>query len=532
MPTFTTDRQFTKFKLKVVSSESVAAQFDMLITVNEELPRLCRLSRVAVELPPGWIGPMSKSLKIILFAVGGIIGLFVLIAAVVLFFVDINAYKPQFESAASGAFGMEVRVGGRMGIGFFPELHITLEDVQIRNRGVDVASAKEVRLGINLLPLLQKEIRIGKVALKQSSISIERDHAGNFNFENPEAVAGTLPALDLAKVSLSEGTLRYVDEQSEAGFEADNCHLNIHHLRLSGGKRSDLMKILSFTAELACGEIRKNDFTVSDLKISADGKNGVFDLTPVTLRVFGAPGTASIQADFSGAVPRYHVRFSLPQFRIEEFFKTLSSKKAAEGLMDFSTNLSMQGNTVNKMRQTVAGQISLRGENLTLNGTDLDREFARFESSQNFNLVDVGAFFFAGPVGLVVTKGYNFASIFQGSGGPSEIRQLVSEWKVEHGVAQAQDVAMATEKNRIALTGGLDFVNERFDDVIMALVDAKGCAKVQQRIRGTFQKPVVEKPSIFKSLTGPALRLLKKGRDLFPGGQCEVFYAGSVAPSK
>ena len=475
---------------------------------------------------------MSRSVKIILFAVGGFVSLLVFVALALLLFVDVNAYKPGLEAAASGALGMDVKVGGRLGIGFFPGLRVTLQDVNIRNRGADIASAKQVNLGIDLLPLLQKEVRIGKIALKHSRISIERDRDGKFNFEKPEAAGATLPVLDLAKVSLSDGTLLYADKQSGEGFEAGDCRLDVHRLRLSGGKSSDLMKNLSFTVELACGEIRKNDLTVSDLKFSADGKNGVFDLKPVTMRVFGAQGSGSIQADFSGAVPRYHVRYSLPQFHIEEFFKTLSPQKVAEGPMNFSANLSMQGKTVNEMRQTVEGQISLRGENLTLYGSDLDREFSRFESSQNFNLVDAGAFFFTGPFGLVVTKGYNFASIFQGSGGRSEIRTLVSDWKVERGAAQAQDVAMATNQNRIALQGGLDFINEQFNDVTMALIDAQGCAKVRQKIRGTFQKPVVEKPGILKSLTGPALKLLKKGRNLFPGGECEVFYAGSVAPPK
>lgn len=427
---------------------------------------------------------------------------------------------------------MEVRVGGRLGIGFFPGLHVRLEDAHIRNREADLVSAKEARLGIDLLPLLQNEVRIGQIALKHPRISIERGPDGHYNFEKPEAAGGMLPALYLAKVSLSDGTLLYTDKPSGEGFEAVNCNLNARRLRLTEAKSSDLLKHLSLTAELTCGEIRTKDFVVSNVKFSVDGKNGVFDLKPVTMRVFGAQGTGSIRADFSDAVPLYHVRYSLPQFRIEEFFKTLSPNKVAQGPMDFSANLSMQGKTANEMKQTADGEMSLRGENLTLNGTDLDREFARFESSQNFNLLDVGAFFFAGPVGLAVTKGYNFASILQGSGGRSEIRQLVSEWKVERGVAQAQDVAMATAENRIALTGGLDFVNGRFDDVTMALIDAKGCAKVRQKIRGPFQKPVVEKPNILKSLTGPALRLLKKGRDLFPGGECEVFYAGSVAPPK
>ena len=349
------------------------------------------------------------------------------------------------------------------------------------------SSAKQARLGIDLLPLLQKKVRIGRIALKQPRISIERDSDGKFNFEKSEVSDKPLPVLDLAKISFSDGTIVYTDQQSGQGFKAGNCNLDLRRLRLSGGARPDLMKRLSFTAQLACGEIRKNDLTVSDLQLTANGKNGVFELKPVTMRIFGAQGSGSIQADFSGSVPRYHVRYSLPQFRSEEFFKTLSPQKVAQGPMDFSANLSMQGKTLSEMKQTADGEVSLRGENLALDGIDLDRVLSRFESSQNFNLVDVGAFFFAGPIGLAVTKGYNFASIFQGSGGHSEIRTLVSDWKVERGVAQAQDVAMATNENRIALQGGLDFVNERFNDVTMATIDAKGCATVRQKI--TWQLP-------------------------------------------
>jgi uncharacterized protein involved in outer membrane biogenesis len=475
---------------------------------------------------------MPRSVKIVLFAIGGFVGLLILVAVALLVFVDANAHKSRLETAASGALGMEVSAGGRLRIGFFPGLQVMLEDAHIRNRGTDLASAKQAILGIDFLPLLHQEVRIGKIALKQPRISIERDSDGKFNFEKLELSDKPLPVLDLAKISFSDGTIVYTDRQSGQGFEAGNCNLDLRRLRLSGGARPELMRRLSFSAQLACGEIKKNDLTVSDLQLTANGKNGVFDLKPVTMRVFGAPGSGSIRADFSGAAPLYHVRYTLSQFHIEEFFNTLSPQKFAEGLMDFSANLSMQGKSVIEMIQTVEGQISLRGENLTLNGSDLDREFARFESSQNFSLVDAGAFFFVGPLGLAATKGYDFAGIFRGSGGSSEIRALVSDWKVERGVAQAQDVAMATNQNRIALVGKLDFVNEQFDDMTMALVDAQGCAKVRQKIRGSFRKPVVEKPGVLKSLAGPALKLLKKGRDLFPGGECEVFYAGSVAPPK
>ncbi len=474
---------------------------------------------------------MSKSLKIILFSVSGFVGLLVLVAVALLLFVDVNAHKPRLEAAASEALGMEVRVGGRLGLSFFPGVHVTLDDVHIRNRGTDIASAKQARLGIDLLPLLYNEVRFGTIALKRLTIFIERDRDGKFNFEKPDDAKGTLPVLDVAKVSVSDGTLLYADKQSDVGFEAGDCNLAMRRLRLSGGESPEFLKNLSFTADLTCGEGRTKDFAVSDVKFSVAAKDGVYDLKPVSMRAFGGQGSGSMRADFSGAVPLYHVSYTLSQFHIEEFFKTLSPKKVAEGTMDFSTNLSMQGKTANEMKRTADGEISLRGENLTLDGTDLDAEFSRYESSQNFNLVDLGAFFYAGPFGLAVTKGYNFASIFQESGGSSGIRTLVSDWKVERGVAQAKDVAMATNANRIALQGRLDFVNERFDNVTVALIDATGCTKVRQKILGPFQKPVVEQPSILMSLAGPALKLLKKGRDLFPGGQCEVFYTGSVAPA-
>ena len=475
---------------------------------------------------------MSKSLKVISYAIGALIGLLVLAAIALSLFLDVNAYKPRFEAAVSDRMGMEVKVGGPLAIDFFPNGLVTLKDVHIRNRGTEVVSARAARVGVEFLPLLHKEVRIQHIALEHPSISIEKGSDGRFNFQRLQQARGPLPDLNLGKVSFSNGTFRYVDKPSGEGFEAADCSLDASRVQLSGRKGPGIMKYLSLAAEIVCGEARTMNRTASDLKLSVAGQHGVFDIKPLTLRAFAGQGSGSIQADFTGAVPQYQVRYSLSQLHIGEFLKTLSPKIRAEGSMDFSANLSMQGKTMSALRQTMEGQFSLRGKNLILNGRDLDRQFARYESSQNFNLVDVGALFFVGPVGLAVTKGFNFASIFQGSGGRSEIRTVVSDWKVERGIAYSQDVAMATNENRVALQGELDFVNQRFAHMTVALIDAKGCIRAQQHIHGDFKKPVLEKPSTLKSLAGPVARLLKKLGSLFPGGECEVFYAGSVAPPK
>ena len=68
-------------------------------------------------------------------------GFIVLVLAGVLFFVDANAYKARLEAAVSKTLGMELSIGGPMGVSFGPGLLVTLADVQVRSRGSAVVSA-------------------------------------------------------------------------------------------------------------------------------------------------------------------------------------------------------------------------------------------------------------------------------------------------------------------------------------------------------------------------------------------------------
>src|SRR5512143_783257 len=96
---------------------------------------------------------MSDSRKRILFAVGGMLGVLLPIGLVVLVVLGVNA-KRQVQTLVSDALGMEVSVAGRLGLGFFPGFLVSMENVQIRNRGPEVASAAQADLGIEPFPLL------------------------------------------------------------------------------------------------------------------------------------------------------------------------------------------------------------------------------------------------------------------------------------------------------------------------------------------------------------------------------------------
>jgi hypothetical protein len=266
----------------------------------------------------------------------------------------------------------------------------------------------------------------------------------------------------------------------------------------------------------------------------ASGEKGIFDIKPVTMNIFGGTGNGSLHVDMTGSSPRYRTIYSLNRVRVEELLQLYSLKKnpqqIIEGPINISADLTAAGESADEVKRSLSGDLSLNGENLMLYTIDIDALIMKYERSQNFNLVDVAAVFLAGPFGPVLTKSYNFARLYEESqGGKGIVRKLVSVWKVKNGIAEARDVALATKNQRIAMTGGLNFVNERFADVIVAALDKQGCAVYIEKVRGSFRKPQIEKESAFKSIVGSVLNPLADAWKFLQGEECTVFYSGSVA---
>ena len=62
--------------------------------------------------------------------------------------------------------------------------------------------------------------------------------------------------------------------------------------------------------------------------------------------------------------------------------------------------------------------------------------YQRYKRSQRFNLVDLSAYFLAGPLGATVTKGMDFANILKAAPAPelqTQLPQLSSSWAVNEG---------------------------------------------------------------------------------------------------
>jgi AsmA protein len=160
---------------------------------------------------------------------------------------------------------------------------------------------------------------------------------------------------------------------------------------------------------------------------------------------------------------------------------------------------------------------------------DLDALLTSYETSQNFNLVDLGAFFITGPLSSLAIWGYRYWNVSDHtSGGQGSITHFNSHWMIKKGVAEAADCALATRHNRIALKGKLDLVSERYDNILVALLDEKGCAMLKQSISGSFHKPHIRGVNVAESLAGPFYNLYRKAKRFVRGETCEIIYDGTV----
>jgi uncharacterized protein involved in outer membrane biogenesis len=470
-----------------------------------------------------------RNKKILL--VAGVIAIVALAGILALRF-NLNAFTPQIEAAVSAALGMDVRIKGKLDVSLFPGFGLSLKDVSVRNNGLDVAKIEKMKIGLKLMPLARFEIEIIQVGLYKPVISILRSAKGLLHLEQPVR-APWQRLLAMKRISVFQGDLVYADHASGQKIEAGDIDLSIKLNPPSGTNSAEPFKKIALTGDIKCKILRINDLTLMNLVISATGDKGVFDINPVDMNIAGGTGNGSIHVDVTGPSPQYTFICKLNRVRIEEFLDLYAlnkiPRKTIEGPIDFSADLTALGKSADAVKRSLAGNLSLSGQDLMLYNIDIDALIMKYQRSQNLNLVDVGAFLLAGPFGPVLTKSYNFTSLYEESqGGKGIIRKIVSDWEVKNGIAQARDVALTSKEQRIAMQGGLNFISERFVDVTMAALDKRGCAVYSEKIRGPFRNPQIEKENIFKSIAGSVINPLKDGWKFLQGEACTVFYTGSV----
>jgi uncharacterized protein involved in outer membrane biogenesis len=471
----------------------------------------------------------AKGKKTLMIA-GGVVLLILIASIVAVLLFDINSYKSKIETAVSEATGLDVTINGGMGLSFFP-FGISAKNVHVTNKGNEILSLESLKLGVKLMPLLKKQLEVTDCVLVKPAVTIVKDAEGKFNFENIEkkptkGQSGT--AFSLNDLKLSKGAIVYLNKKISVKAELKEISLTIRDIFIADTSKN-IIKNVSFAGNFECKELLYNDLKIENFKAPIKANKGIFSLKPFTMDVFGGKGEGDVTVDESAPDSVYGTNLKISKLDFEKLEEYFGTKKVIGGKGDFSASLTVNEGGHRTLMSSLDGTFALRGDNLVTYTVDLDKVFSKYETSQQFDLFDIGAFFIVGPLGPVALRGYRYGDVYYHTqGGKGAITRFVSHWKIKNGEADATDCALATHHNRVALKGKLNLVNERFDNVTVAILDEKGCARFKQSVSGTFANPSVGAVSAVESFAGPIFDLYRKAKRIVQAGKCEVFYNGSV----
>jgi len=360
-----------------------------------------------------------------------------------------------------------------------------------------------------------------------------RETDGHLNVEGaagPRVGARPPEPLRLKALRVSGATLSYLDRRTGERTELSDLDLALHDVLVSDRSPGHLLRSTSLEGTLACGELRAGGVRIARVEGSLRMEQGVIRLERLAMEVFGGKGGGEVAADVSGAEAVYTLHLQVSNLDVATLEEASGAGRVLGGRGQLQASLTLRGRGGHPSMSGVNGTLTLRGDDLVTYTVDLDKALSSYEASQHFSLVDLGAFFVAGPLSVVALRGVGLGKAYaQAGAGQGTITQLTTHWRIRDGVAEAVDCALATRHHRVALKGRLNLVTGRYEDgTVLALLDEKGCAAHQQHLGGRLGSPQVGAASAAQSLGGPVTDLFRRAKRLLQGGRCEVFYAGAV----
>ena len=156
----------------------------------------------------------------------GVLGLLLVLVAVITWLVmgfDANRYKGVAIDWMQTHHHRTLAINGPIGLSLFPRLEITLADVSLSeaNKPDEFAAIEHAELAVDVLPLLNRELVIGRVAARGVRAVYLRNAEGVRNIDDllnaktpPDAGNGSKkpPRLDVNRVALENVSLRVKDD--------------------------------------------------------------------------------------------------------------------------------------------------------------------------------------------------------------------------------------------------------------------------------------------------------------------------------
>ena len=195
----------------------------------------------------------------------GIVGLVVLVLVILgvglLFFLtrlfDPNDYKEQIQQAAREQANIELTLGGDIGWSLFPWLGIELKDVGIaplEHPEQLLAEVGNMGLGVEVMPLLRRQLRMSDVILDSINLNLEVDENGVANWSSigPQGASDTAGADENRAAAEQEA-------QEHGQLDVTVQSVRITNARISYRDRQSDQRVLLEEVNLSTGALLEGE---------------------------------------------------------------------------------------------------------------------------------------------------------------------------------------------------------------------------------------------------------------------------------
>ena len=184
--------------------------------------------------------------KKILIAVGALAGLLVLAIVALFLFVDVNAFKPQIEQAASQQLKRSLRIDGDLKLAVFPRIAVALPKTTLSERGSaePFAHLESARIAVAVMPLLKGRIEADRIRISGLTATLQQRKDGSTNIDDLIGAEGA----DRSKAPAGQPSPAVVPQFDIGGIELVDAQLTV---RGPDGPLLQLSKLNLNTGRLA-----------------------------------------------------------------------------------------------------------------------------------------------------------------------------------------------------------------------------------------------------------------------------------------
>ena len=133
-------------------------------------------------------GGSRRVLKIVGIGLGALVGLLLIAVVAIALFVNPNDYKDRIVRVVKSSTGRDLALPGAIKLSVFPWVALELGPASLGNPAGfpdgEFVSVQHVALRVRLLPLLHKDLQIGKIEIDQLDVNLQKNAAGKGNWED------------------------------------------------------------------------------------------------------------------------------------------------------------------------------------------------------------------------------------------------------------------------------------------------------------------------------------------------------------